>query len=409
MNRRSLVPLPSIAVACAALAAVGASAQTLPDGPYFGQTPPGLTPEVFAPGVISLDTRYEYSIAFSPDLTECAFGVTNNFWSAFQVLSTTMASDSSWSMPATAPFLGSGDGLSAVYTPDGQSVYFASMRPSYPPANLWAADRDSTGAWMAPVKVPSPVNTLFDEYAPSFTSTGVLYFVSYRPAGNGSADIYRAAPVGGTYPTVVNIGPPVNGSSLDSTPCIAPDESFLLFESNRVGGYGQHDIYVSYRVGGSWSEPVNLGPEINTDQIEDEPYITPDGKYLFFNRRAAFVTGQQTDLYWVDIDALVDPTAATTEGLGAASGVELRQNAPNPFRPRTRIEYALPSAGFVTIQVLDVRGREVRRLVKRRQEAGAHTAVLSAEDTRTMAAGPYFYRLIVDGRTLTTRKMTLLK
>lgn len=295
-----------IVMAFAAAAAGCARQAVVPHGPYFGQASPGPIPRVFAPGIVSLPDRYEYSIAFSPDLTECVFGVTDSTWSSFTLLYAKMADDGTWSEPAPATFLGDGDALSPAFSRDGRRLFFASTRPQYPPANLWQVERDSAGAWSRPVMIPAPVSAQSDEWSPSFTADGVMYFVSYRAGGHGDADIFRAAPTASGYAAVANAGTPVNTPHLDSTPFIAPDESYLIFESDRPGGFGQQDLYVSHRRDGAWTEPVNLGPNINTDQIEDEAYVTPDGKYLFFNRRAAFVTPIQSDLHWVEIGTLLD-------------------------------------------------------------------------------------------------------
>jgi len=302
--RRSWIPT---ALALALIAGCTGNAAPPARGPYFGQPSPGLTPRVFAPGVVSLRDRYEYSIVFSPDLTECLFGVTDSTWSSFTLHYARMAGDGSWSAPVEAPFLGSGDALSPAFSPDGRRLAFASMRPAYPPANLWQVERDSLGVWGPPVKLPPPVNTAADEWSPCFANDGTLYFVSYRAGGHGDADIFRAVPSRRGYASVTNLGPPIDSAHLDSTPFIAADGSYLIFESDRPGGFGQQDLWICHRLDDGWSEPVNLGPNINTQQIEDEAYVTPDGKYLFFNRRAAFVTAQPSDLYWVEVGALLDP------------------------------------------------------------------------------------------------------
>jgi Tol biopolymer transport system component len=257
-----------------------------------------------------LPDRYEYSVAFSPDLTECVFGLTDSDWAWFTLLYSKMDEQGRWSEPAPAPFLAGGDGLSPAYTHDGETLYFASMRPSYPPANLWRVSRNGSGGWTEPEMVPEPVSTSSDEFAPSLDAAGDLYFVSGRPGGLGAADIYLATRDKAGVVSVENVGAPINSPHLDSTPFIAPDGSYLIFESDRPGGFGQQDLYVSFRRGGRWSAPENLGPAINTEQIEDEAYVTPDGKYLFFNRREAFRTERQTDLYWVELDAVLASTAS---------------------------------------------------------------------------------------------------
>jgi hypothetical protein len=383
--------------------------QDIPDGLYLGQEPPGLTPEVFAPDIISLPDRYEYSVVFSPDLDECVFGVTNMFWSVFTLMFTEMAADSSWSDPVEAPFLGTGDGLMAEYSHGGDRINFASSRPIYPPGNLWQASRNMDG-WDEPVIIPEPVSSSSDEWGPSFTSDNVLYFVSYRPGGVGDGDIYRSVPVQGEYPSVENLGPPINTPFNDGSPFIADDESYMVFESFRPGGYGQGDLYISYRDGDTWGEPENLGSIVNTDQIEDDPFISPDGKYLFFNRRRSFVTTEQTDLYWVDARVVFEPTSVEgDDGPWTPRGSLLDQNHPNPFRPSTTISYTLSSGGVVAIKIHDIRGGEVRSLVNRYQRAGTHSVLLRAAPRDGLASGVYYYSLLVDGEPLMTRRMLLLR
>lgn len=158
--------------------------------------------------------------------------------------------------------------------------------------------------------VPALMSTSADEFAPSFTATGVMCFVSSRDGGLGDADVWRSVPSNGVYSPVEHVGAPVNTEHLDSAPFIAADESFIIFESDRPGGFGQQDLYVSFRRDDEWSTPANLGSAVNTEQIEDEAYVSPDGKYLFFNRRAAYTTRQHTDIYWVDFAAVIDTASA---------------------------------------------------------------------------------------------------
>ena len=96
---------------------------------------------------------------------------------------------------------------------------------------------------------------------------------------------------------VQNIGQPVNSEVSDADPAIAPDESYLLFCSHRDGGFGESDLYITFRKQeGSWTTPQNMGPGINTPASEEKPYVTPDGKYLFFSNDAP----GNLEIYWVD-------------------------------------------------------------------------------------------------------------
>jgi Tol biopolymer transport system component len=110
-------------------------------------------------------------------------------------------------------------------------------------------------------------------------------------------DIYRANRVNGQYPKVENLGVPVNSEYHEVDAFVAPDESYMIFCSDRPGGYGKADFYVSFRKkDGSWTVPVNLGDKINSPFSEYIPSVSPDGKYFFFTTDK---TGQR-DIYWVD-------------------------------------------------------------------------------------------------------------
>jgi hypothetical protein len=80
-------------------------------------------------------------------------------------------------------------------------------------------------------------------------------------------------------------------------PYVAPDGSYLLYSSFKPGGYGEDDIYITYRkVNGTWTTPANLGDKINSKYSDNRVYVSPDGKYLFYtNTRRG-----NLDIYWVD-------------------------------------------------------------------------------------------------------------
>lgn len=122
-----------------------------------------------------------------------------------------------------------------------------------------------------------------------------------RPRGLGGLDLYRSIPDESQYRAVENLGESINTAFNDHDPFIAPDESYLLPCSDRPGGYGRNDLFVAFRVlDGSWARPVNLGEGINTAADETRPYVTPDGKLLFFNSNRS---GSQ-DILWVDAGIL---------------------------------------------------------------------------------------------------------
>ncbi len=284
-------------------------AQQIPDGPYFGQEPPGLIPEIFAPGIICLENRYEQNAAFSPDGTEFFFSLTNSSWGWFTIMYTKQE-NGHWTTPVTASFLGDFYNCEPCFSHDGQKLFFTSPRPSAPPWNtdIWMTERTETG-WKEPVNLGPQVNSDTFEWHVSVTTDGTLYFLSRRAGGEGLGDLYCSRLTDNGYSRAENLGYPINTNSQEGDPFIAPDESYLIFTSHRSGGYGKGDLYISFRKNdGSWGTPVNLGPHFNTAAYENGSTISPDGKFLFFTRRQDWNTNIDSDIYWVSVKAfLPDP------------------------------------------------------------------------------------------------------
>lgn len=137
-------------------------------------------------------------------------------------------------------------------------------------------------SWSAPVKLGAPVNSpTANDQGPALSSDGLsLYFCSNRLGGSGGNDLWvsRRASKKGTWGTPVNLGPSVNSSAGDCGPSLSADGRLLFFTSNRAGGAGNNDIYMTSRTDRtddlSWGTPVRLGPEINTAAFEFSPFIT---------------------------------------------------------------------------------------------------------------------------------------
>ncbi len=268
------------------------------DSLYLGQTPPGNSAIMFAPGKVSLPNRRETKIVFSPNNKECLIGIGNN--NTFQILYTDFYSGY-WKAPLPAYFIQNNRPIEPFFSPDSLHVFFTSY------ADIWMSSR-SNQTWATPVIMGSPVNTVYEEYHPTAALNGTLYFCSMRENPNGY--LYRSVPVNGNYSTAEKLDIVINRN--DSTqngaydPYIAPDESYLLFSCIRSGGYGQDDQYISYKKNGNWTNPKNLGPSVNTPAIEYGSYVSPDSKYYFFSRPAGWGPSSAADIYWIRIDGLID-------------------------------------------------------------------------------------------------------
>jgi hypothetical protein len=143
-----------------------------------------------------------------------------------------------------------------------------------------------------------------NENYPLPVANGSIYFLSNGHVGYGGLDIYRSEWVDGRFRMPENLGPAVNGETNDFDPYVSPDESTLIFSSSdRPDGYGSGDLYVCFRQSdGSWSEAMNMGPVINSSSIEYCPKISPDGRYLFFTSGRS----GDGDVYWMESGVIDD-------------------------------------------------------------------------------------------------------
>jgi len=143
----------------------------------------------------------------------------------------------------------------------------------------------SEGDWGTAMNLGDPINTDDNEGAQTITADGQQLFFTgcNRRGGMGSCDIYRSVREGRSWSIPENLGAPVNSNKWESQPSISSDGKTLYFASNRAGGKGGSDIYVT-RLGanGQWTEPRNLGDSINTEGAEETPFIHPDGRTLYF-------------------------------------------------------------------------------------------------------------------------------
>ena len=271
-------------------------------GDYLGQQVPGSQPEVFAPGLISLDGERELNSVFSPDGRIFMFSrlVDGNFKMFFSA----RRDDGTWRAPQMAAlsktFPGHRD-VDMAFSPDGEWLYFISDRPlpgySLERYNIWRSRITSHGL-QTPEPLGAHINGPGHELYPMLVGDGSLYFSAVRDDSIGRRDSYRAAYVNGEFETPVNLGPGINSDVDEGDIYVSPDESYIIHvASGRPDSVGGGDLYISFkREDGTWAPGVNMGPEINTTGIDYCPMVTPDGKYFFFTRG--------DDIMWVDAKIL---------------------------------------------------------------------------------------------------------
>lgn len=263
---------------------------------------PTTTPQVFSPDIISLPNRFEQYNCFSPNGTELYLSLTDADWNYSGIFHTSYQGGHWTPLDTSAVTKNQQDGGEPVIYQN--ALYFVSIRHHENPwhTDIYKAERQGT-TWAEPIRLTGGINSSANEWHPSFTNTGTVYFSSERGEERYQADIYKANPSPSTpnhYQEAIKLPDGINTPYNDCDPLIAPDESFLIFHSNRPGGYGEHDLYITFKTQeNTWTPPKNMGPQINTAEWEIGPALSPDGEYLFFTRRAAFHTTKPSNLYWV--------------------------------------------------------------------------------------------------------------
>ena len=270
-------------------------------GPYLGQKLPGMTPEVFAPGIISTDVS-EGCVSFTQNNNLFLFTRSGKGILLMQQV------NGKWTAPELAPFSAGKCDWDFMLAPDDKTVFVSSGRPDKKGGDtlrdyrIWVSERNGDN-WSTPVLLPAPVNTGQHDSYPAITDDGTLYFFSNRDGGLGEGDIYRSGKIGSKYPDVDNLGSPINTSYHEVDPYIAPKENYMIFCSDRPGGFGDADFYISFRTKeGIWSNPINMGAKINSKAAEYIPYVTSDGKYFFFTSNKP----GNREIYWVDAKVIED-------------------------------------------------------------------------------------------------------
>ena len=219
-----------------------------------------------------------------------------------------------WGTPVNlGPTLNSSaDDLSPTISADGSTLYFHSNRAGgYGDQDMWVTTRATVSdPWGIPVNLGSTVNTGASEGGQSISADGLsLYFVSNRPGGSGGRDLWvtTRASTDDDWGAPVNLGPTVNSSADARSTYISADGLMLFFGSNRPGGYGNRDLWVTTRATANepWGESVNLGTTVNSSSHDYCPSISADGLMLFFASNRPGGVGSQ-DLWQVSISPVVD-------------------------------------------------------------------------------------------------------
>jgi hypothetical protein len=278
--------------------------------PISSFSQPAIESAIFLPGIVS--TGYnERDMAISADGSEMFYTI-QAARMAVSVIITRTLKNGKWSEPRVAPFSGQFSDLEAVYSIDGKKLYFVSDRPlkegdAIKDYDIWFVEKTSQGGWSSPVNAGTTINSVADEYYPSITADGSIYFTAQLPDALGKEDIYKSQWSNGQFQKPVNIGTGVNSKRDEFNAFVDPQERYIIFGSEGgEGDLGRGDLYVSYRgPNGSWSKAQNLGATVNSSRLDYCPYVYKETLY-YTSERARSVGNSNVKRSFADVRAMLD-------------------------------------------------------------------------------------------------------
>jgi len=262
-----------------------------------GQNKAGMNPEIFAPGVISTDA-HEFSCTLSPD--------GRNFYFTRRVpeidrnrIMVASRKEDAWNEPVILPELEEFESMEPYITSDGASIYFQSWKPfegnKEPSMDIWRMDKLDNG-WSDPIHMDHPFNPGKAMYI-SMPDNQTIYTTDISQGFQPTRIVYSVW-FEGRYRDFQSVGEKINATGTEKYPCIAPDESFLIFVRSTPE---ISDLYVSFRQNdSSWGEPEKV--ELGLSRVS-MPSISPDGESLFFSSMGERNKG---DIYRVSINVITD-------------------------------------------------------------------------------------------------------
>lgn len=264
------------------------------EGQYLGQKPPGMIAEPFAPDVISTD-GWELEGVFAPGMKEFYFTMDRgkdtgtNSKSFLPTVIGFRQENNVWKK--YTEFKRTGE---IVFSPDGNRMH---MAKGY---------KDRVGDGWSERKSLGP---MFDRkewgiMRLAASAKGTYVFDDFKSDDDNAIRISMLKD--GKREEPVAMSSTVNTGKFTAHPFIAPDESYLIWDSKREGGYGDADLYISFREkDGTWGPAINMGPEVNSDKADFYASVTPNEKQLLFNRTISRSDNQiNVDIYWVDAQVI---------------------------------------------------------------------------------------------------------
>ncbi|QHT72135.1 hypothetical protein GXP67_22565 [Rhodocytophaga rosea] len=264
---------------------------------YLNQSPPGSTPQIFAPGIVSVKDRYEFGSVFTKDGKDFYFAIEEEKRPRIECIK---YENDKWSEPAKVLASDKYGYNDPFLSPDEQRLFFISDQAmdgkgDKKDIDIWYVERQKDG-WSKPLNAGKEINSAHNEYYISFTKGGTMYYSSNKQAENVKSnkyDIYTSPFSKSAFGASTRLGSAINSEHYEADVFVSPNEDYLIYCAERPDGVGRGDLWISFKDSkGQWGKAKNMGNAINTQGYEFCPFVTADGKYLFFSRDG--------DIFWVD-------------------------------------------------------------------------------------------------------------
>lgn len=274
----------------------------------------GLT--LFGENVIST-ALYERDLAISPQGNQLIYtlGDYNQNKRCLVVLN---QKNGNWANAEILNISGKYPDIEPFYSNNGDRLYFASNRPIYEDEtrddyNIWFSDRIN-GNWSEPVALDSIINTRSDEFFPSLSNKGNLFFTATRDYGMGREDIFRSEFVAGEFQSPKPLPVEINSASFEFNAYINPEENLIIFSSfGREDGFGGGDLYISRKDNtGKWTKSKNLGGSINSDKLDYCPFVDWKSRNFYFTSERITLDNKKLE----NIGELKELSNSTLNGFG---------------------------------------------------------------------------------------------
>ncbi|WKN46143.1 putative Ig domain-containing protein [Tunicatimonas pelagia] len=277
---------------------------------YLGQEAPGDVPGVFGSEIVSVKERFDMGFTMSPDGKSIAFGVFHENDSTETAIYLMHFVSGEWIAPRKNFLPDNINTFFPMFSPTGNKLYFAKSTDGSP-TDLWVADYSNNQ-----VTNPQPLDSIFNstsrEAGHGVSASGAFYFTSNRDDQyQCCGDVYHAEAGSEGYDTVQKVDE-LSSVEDEESLFLSPEGDYIIIQSWRNEFESKHDLYISFKTkAGAWTTLERLNSRINSKEIEQRPFVSPDNKFLFFSRMSVTqvdsAENYDSDIYWVSTKSIFKP------------------------------------------------------------------------------------------------------